>query len=126
MSIDLFSSAWGRQLETLVSWETQSLAHSVDTFSQDWSQWKEYALILTFSQIHRCLGKIRKNKADMVLVAPYWPALSWFLTLLEFACEPPLVTVRKYLPDALYPIGCGAKTRSNPGLITGRSRHTDS
>lgn len=39
MSIDLFSSAWNRQLETWVSWQPQPLPHSVDAFSLDWSQW---------------------------------------------------------------------------------------
>ena len=89
-SIDLFASAWNRQLETFVSWQPQPSALTIDAFSLDWHRLQAYAFP-PFALIQRCLGKIRKDQAELTLVAPYWPTQPWFPSLLELACEIPLV-----------------------------------
>jgi hypothetical protein len=90
LSIDLFASAWNRQLEKFVSWHPQPMAYGVDAFSLSWSNLQAYAFP-PFTLIQRCLGKIRKDQGDLTMVAPYWPTQPWFPALLELACEIPLV-----------------------------------
>ena len=60
LTIDLFASAWNRQLESFVSWQPQPSAEGVDAFSLDWHQLQAYAF-LPFSLIQRCLGKVRRS-----------------------------------------------------------------
>jgi ribonuclease HI len=90
LKIDLFASAWNRQLEAFVSWHPQPSAKAIDAFSMDWQHLQAYAFP-PFALIQRCLGKIRRDQAELTLVAPYWPTQPWFPSLLELACEMPLV-----------------------------------
>ncbi|KZS22102.1 Uncharacterized protein APZ42_010837 [Daphnia magna] len=66
LSIDLFASAWNRQLEILLSWHPQPVAHVIDAFSLDWHHMQAYAFP-SFSLIQPCLGKNqeRPSRADV-------------------------------------------------------------
>ncbi|KZS06472.1 Uncharacterized protein APZ42_030056 [Daphnia magna] len=99
LSIDLFASAWNRDLEIFVSWHPQPAAHAIDAFSLDWHHLQAYAFP-PFSLIRRGLGKIRKDQAELTLVAPYWPTQPWFPSLLELACERPLLIPHEEGPSS--------------------------
>jgi hypothetical protein len=102
--VDLFAANWNRQLELFASWQHQPEAMAVDAFSLNWSLFLGYAFP-PFSLIQRCLNKIRKDRAEMVLIAPIWPAQPWYPVLLSLVCEPPriLPTCSGILSD---PLGC--------------------
>jgi hypothetical protein len=39
--------------------------------------------------IARCLTKIMKEEAELILVAPVWQAQPWWPTIMELALQPP-------------------------------------
>jgi hypothetical protein len=88
--IDLFSSHWNAQLPSFVSWRPQPGASAVNAFSLNWSNHSGYAFP-PFSLIPKCLEKLRREKANLVLICPVWPAQPWFPILLELACDVPLL-----------------------------------
>ena len=88
VEIDLFASAWNAQLPAFVSWIRQPLALTTNAFSLSWKKRLNYAFP-PFSLIPRCLAKIRKEKASVVLVCPLWPSQAWFPLLLELASDIP-------------------------------------
>jgi hypothetical protein len=96
LKVDLFASAWNRQLEQFVSWGRQPGALAVDAFSISWAGRRAYAFP-PFCLVQRCLIKIMMERADLTLVTPYWPAQPWFPSLLELSCEPAIVLPRKQL-----------------------------
>lgn len=95
VKVDLFAAAWNKQLDQFISWQPQPDAIAVDAFTLNWTHIPGYAFP-PFSLIHRCLSKVRRDRASLVLITPVWPTQSWFPILLEMSVEPPLV-----LPDRI-------------------------
>lgn len=87
VEVDLFARSWNAQLPKFVSWSPQPGSLAVDAFSINWAEFLAYAFP-PFAVIPRCLAKMRKEKADLVLICPVWPNQPWFPVLLEMACEP--------------------------------------
>ena len=90
LQIDLFAAAWNRQLDRFISWQLQPDAMAVDSFTLDWGNWRCYAFP-PFKLIHRCLLKIWKDQADVLLQTPVWPAQPWWPTIIELAYQPPRI-----------------------------------
>ncbi len=91
MDIDLFASAWNTQLPVFATWKPQPGCYALDAFSLYWGDRAGY-LFPPFSLIAaRCLAKIRREKALVVLVCPIWPSQPWFPLLLELACDMPRI-----------------------------------
>ncbi|KAI9555870.1 hypothetical protein GHT06_018387 [Daphnia sinensis] len=90
MEVDLFAAAWNKQLPKFVSWLPQTNAIAVNAFSFNWSQLNCYAFP-PFAMIPRCLAKIMREKAFVILVCPLWPSQPWFPLLLEIAMNIPRV-----------------------------------
>jgi hypothetical protein len=90
LEIDLFANAWNAQLSTFVSWIPQPLALTTNAFSLCWKRRKCYAFP-PFSLIPKCLAKVRKEEATLVLVCPFWPSQTWFPLLLELAVDVPRI-----------------------------------
>lgn len=88
VDIDLFSSYWSAQLPSFVFWCPQPGATAVNAFSLNWQGRLGYAFP-PFALISRCLEKIRREKANIVMVCPVWPAQPWFPVLLEMVCDVP-------------------------------------
>ena len=90
VDVDLFAALWNRQLPWFTSWKVQPEAMATNAFSINWRQCNGYAFP-PFSLIGRCLAKLRREQAELVLVCPYWPSQSWFPDLLQSACDIVLV-----------------------------------
>ena len=88
--IDLFSSTWNRQMDRFVSWGPQPESMAVDAFSLSWTNRRGYAFP-PFNMIARCLTKIMKEKAELILMAPVWHAQPWWSTIMELACHTPRI-----------------------------------
>ena len=74
--IDLFASRLNHQVPLYVSRLLDPGASAVDSFQQDWSQWKcliHPPVVL----LPRILQKVRNDKATALLVAPNWPGQPW-------------------------------------------------
>ena len=90
-STDLFTSFQNTHLEHYFSWKPDPQAAAVDALSQPWSKLHPYAFP-PFALIGRCLQKVREEKLDyLLLIAPVWPAQSWYPLLLEMLVEIPSV-----------------------------------
>ena len=79
MEIDLFAKEWNAQLPSFASWFPQPNAVFVNAFSRNWRDIQGY-LFPPFNLIGRCITKIRRELATVVLIAPSIRVLMWFPT----------------------------------------------
>ena len=89
-TIVLFAAKWNAQLPCFVSWHPQPEGWRTDALSFSWKGMLGYAFP-PFGLIQRCLNKIVRDQAEVIVVCPYWPSRAWFPLLLEMACDIPLV-----------------------------------
>ncbi|XP_021963322.2 uncharacterized protein LOC110858763 isoform X1 [Folsomia candida] len=75
-NIDLFASNLTRQCDCFVSWKPSPGCEWVDAFTQPWTTY--FYAFPPFSLIPRVLNKIRIEKCEGIVVAPYWPTQAWF------------------------------------------------
>ena len=68
--VDLFSSAWNAQLPNFFSWSPQPGAAGVNAFARNWKGLSGYAFP-PFALILKCLEKISREMANVVLVSQY-------------------------------------------------------
>ena len=80
--IDLFASRLSAQLPKYVSWRLDPEALQADALTMDWAPFKGYAFP-PFNLIPAVLNKVTQDKADIILVAPIWPAQPWWPTTTE-------------------------------------------
>lgn len=90
VDIDLFSSHWNAQLHSFVTWRPQPGAAAVNAFSQNWLDHAGYAFP-PFALIAKCLEKLRRERANIIIICPVWPSQPWFPILLELACDIPIL-----------------------------------
>ena len=112
LNFDLFAKEWNTQLGQYASWSPQPTATAVNAFSVNWATIKGY-LFPPFSLIGRCLSKVKRELATVVLVAPIWPQQPWYPLLLELACDLP-----RRLPQS-ESLLTSAKGEPHPLLMTG-------
>ena len=67
-------------------WDPEGEA--INTYTQIWTSDNNY-VNPPFSQIEKVLMKIMEDKADCTLIAPIWPAQSWFNNLLQMCVDYP-------------------------------------
>lgn len=90
MEVDLFVAAWSSQLVKFASWQPQPGAWAVNAFTFSWKNLWAYAFP-PFSLILRCISKVKRELADLVLVTPYWPSQVWFPLALELTSDIPVI-----------------------------------
>jgi hypothetical protein len=88
MDTDLFAASWNNQLPQFFSWGPQPGAIAANAFSVNWKNIHGYAFP-PFSLIFKCLEKLRREKASIILICPIWTGQPWFPVLLEHACDIP-------------------------------------
>ena len=89
-TIDAFATYQDKQLPRFGSREPQPEATWVDAMSHSWKN-ENLWVNPPFSMIGRILNKIKREKATATILAPLWPAQSWYPLLLEMTVEPPLL-----------------------------------
>ena len=107
---DMFASNINYQFHTYFSYKADPKAKAVDSFTVSWHSLKFYAFP-PFSIISRTLKKIKAEKAEGILVVPYWPNQVWFPVLFKMLIDIPiLITSRKNLlklpqyPELVHPM----------------------
>jgi hypothetical protein len=90
VEIDLFADRLNAQVNQYVSWKPDPAAVQVDAFEMNWRNLKGY-MFPPFCLIGRCLGKVRKEQATLVLVAPVWTTQVWYPQLLSMLVEQPIL-----------------------------------
>ena len=92
--IDLFASSINKKCHRFVSWLPDPLAEAVDAFSLNWSNFYFYAFP-PFIIILKVLRKIIIDKAEGVIVVPWWPAQTWFPLYNQLIIDQPI----RFKPD---------------------------
>lgn len=75
--IDLFASSANKKCKKFISLKQDPNSYAIDSFTVIWTKYKFYAFP-QFSVILRTLQKIITDRAEGLLVVPYWPTQSWF------------------------------------------------
>ena len=88
--IDLFASRHNAQLERYVSWKQDPYALAVDAFLLEWRNQNAY-LFPPFAMIPRCLAKVYKDQATVVIITPTWQSQAWYPSLLEMSIDLPIL-----------------------------------
>ena len=108
--IDLFATRLNAKLENYVSWKPDPNALYVNAFTISWSCWYSYCFP-PFSLLTQCAQKIRREKAEVLAIVPFWPSQVWFTPIMEMLVEYPLLLPKDknilYLPQnpqALHPL----------------------
>ena len=90
LQIDLFANRHNSQLKRYISWKPDPYAEAVDAFQLSWKDLGAY-LFPPFSLIPRCLAKVYKEQATVVIVTPTWQSQPWYPTLLEMVVDYPVL-----------------------------------
>ena len=87
--IDLFAWASNTHLPLWYSQAYHLETIAPNTLLQQWTGLSLYAFPL-FSMLAKTLVKIRPDGVEeVIVVAPTWPRRSWYILLLQMACEIP-------------------------------------
>ena len=89
--IDLFASFLNHKFPRYCSWRKDPFAYRCDAFTLDWSQFKCF-----IHSPYSCLGRALKRVEDQnikncIVLAPLFPSMHWFSTLMQMTRQPPLL-----------------------------------
>ena len=87
--VDLFATKFSKRLPSYVSPVPDPQALQVDAMEMSWSGLQAYAFP-PWSMLHQVAVNARKEGPSLILIAPYWPAKSWFPNLLSLSHCPPV------------------------------------
>ena len=88
--VDLFATSLNHQLPYYISWRPDPFALSTDAFQGKWAGFLGYAFP-PFALVGKCLQKVRREKASLLIVAPVWPSQTWYPFLLEYLVRSPVL-----------------------------------
>ena len=80
--LDMFASTLNHQIPKYFSWTLDLQAVGMDAFSVNWNKGLLY-MFPPFSLIQKCLQKIIKDKAIVLLITPVWQSRPWYHMLLN-------------------------------------------
>ena len=100
----MFANNINYQFHTYFSYKADPKAKAMNSFTVSWHSLKFYAFPL-FSVISRTLKKIKAEKAEGILVVPYWPNQALFPVSFKMLIDiPVLITSGKsFLKVLQYP-----------------------
>lgn len=85
--IDLFASAKNRKCTKYASFKPDCRAYAINAFSLNWSDFFAY-IFCPFSVLGTVLQKVLQEKAEVVVIAPFFTTQPWFPRLLSLVCGP--------------------------------------
>jgi len=94
-TIDLFASRISAQLSRYVSFYPDCQAQWTNAFSRSWRGEVPY-IFPPILLLPKVLQKIYYDQVQAVIVAPYWPQQSYFVTLQQMAVEDPWILPHKW------------------------------
>ena len=88
--VDLFASRLNHQLPKYVSQHPDPEVMSVDAMTLEWNKWTSF-IHPPIVMLPRILKKIREDQATCLLIAPNWPAQTWYPLLLQLLIDIPTI-----------------------------------
>lgn len=86
----MFASELNAKCEKFVSWHPTKSAYQIDAFTISWRNLRFYAFP-PFSQILRMLTKIKREKAEGIIVVPRWGNQPWYPLLQRIIVGEPII-----------------------------------
>ena len=93
-SIDMFASRLNYKCERYVAWQPDPFAEAVDAFSLDWGNEQLIYIFPPFCIINRVLQKIDLDRANAIVIVPYWTTQPWWSKLLNLLTDMPFFFTR--------------------------------
>ena len=90
VEIDLFASSSNRKCERYCSWHPDSDAYCVDAFTIDWRDLKFFAFP-PVALILKTIQKIKNDRAQGILIVPFWPSQPWYPLWNTMLVEEPII-----------------------------------
>ena len=90
-TIDLFASRLNHKVPWYCSWEPEPGAVFIDSFMYNWGTETLIYAFPPFSVIHMVMRKLIQDKAEAIVVVPFWPTQPWFTLFVNILCEEPIV-----------------------------------
>lgn len=107
-NIDLFATDLNTKCRNFCSFENSQFAVAIDAFTISWSE-KFFYAFPPFSMILRTLKKIKVDKAQGIVVVPFWTSQPWFPMFRSLLISEPLI----FKPH-LNLLMSSCRTRSHP------------
>ena len=95
IQVDLFATGDTAQVPRFVSFRAEETAWYTDVFSRPLPKGLVMYANPPFALIGRLLAKIRRERAEVILVVPVWTSQHWWPDLKDMMQEPPLSLARK-------------------------------
>jgi hypothetical protein len=92
--LDLFATRLNTQLSRFSSWKPDPEAEFVSAFSKSWSD-LFYFIFPPFSLVSRCLQKIQRDRAEVLMIVPLWPTQLWYPMLMEMLIDYPVLLTHR-------------------------------
>lgn len=90
-SIDLFASNINNKCKHYVSWHQDPYSIAVDAFTIKWDKFSCFYAFPPFALVLRTLRKIVTDKAQGIVVVPYWPSQAWYPLFNQLLISPVLI-----------------------------------
>lgn len=88
--IDLFASRINKKCSTFISWMRDPDAYKIDAFTLSWNTLNFYAFP-PFSMVLRMLQKIIDDKAEGIVVVPFWISQPWYPIFKALLVDEPII-----------------------------------
>lgn len=86
--VDLFATRGNRQIHQFFARYATPEVEGVDTLCCPWPAGLLYAFP-PFPHIQRVIWRLLEERAELLLLAPYWPRCLWFADLMSLSVAPP-------------------------------------
>lgn len=88
--VDLFASPTNTQLPHFFSWRPHPIAMATDALRHSWKRLGNLYICPPWNLIPQVLQRLRQEKLDATLIAPYWPSAAWFPSVQAMSICPPV------------------------------------
>jgi hypothetical protein len=87
--VDLFASPVNAQLPRFFSWRPHPMAMATDAFRHSWKRLGNLYLCPPWNLIPQVLQRLRQEKLEATLIAPFWPSAAWYPSVQAMStCHP--------------------------------------
>ncbi|MCP3932071.1 MAG: hypothetical protein GY705_23610 [Bacteroidetes bacterium] len=99
--VDLFASRLNHKLPSYFAWKPDPGAAAIDAFHENWSNIYFYAFP-PFNLISRVLKKVVHDKAEGLIIVPFWPTQAWFSKLIKLLNGTPFILFSRKEPTVTH------------------------
>jgi hypothetical protein len=98
-SIDLFASRLNYKVKRYVAWQPDPEAEYIDAFTGFWGGEQVY-IFPPFGILPKTMQKFRQDRAEGLVIVPFWPTKPWFTMWVEMLIDIPVLV--RVTNDVLY------------------------